>query len=84
MKRVLLITLLLSLIATAVISDSKEVERQRFEVKFIITYNAITLSEAAETEITIKKMFDDACSIKIKVNKASSGIGFSTIRTDTL
>lgn len=48
-------------------------DKQQFEVKFTITYNSITLSEAAMLEEKIKKEYDDACSVDIKVNEPASG-----------
>ena len=47
-------------------------EPQKFEIKYIIKYNSLTFQEASDKEILIRKKFEDACSIDIKVDEVST------------
>jgi len=42
---------------------------QEFKVTYSVVYNSITLSKAAQIEKEIKRMFNDACKIDIKLEK---------------
>ena len=53
-------------------------EAQKFEVTYTITYNSVTLSEAAELEEKIREEHKDACKVSVAVKEPSSfliGIG---------
>jgi hypothetical protein len=54
-------------------------EEQKFEVIYTITYNSITLREAARIENQIKKDYKDACSVKLECKKVSDTITTATI-----
>jgi len=45
---------------------------QEFEVTYTITYNSLTLSEAAELEEKIRKEHKDACKVNISVKESNS------------
>ncbi|HEC64271.1 hypothetical protein LCGC14_3122070 [marine sediment metagenome] len=54
----------------------KSQEPQKFSVDYIVTYNSLTLKEAADKEASIKKRYKDACNVKVVVKEVSSiGIG---------
>ena len=82
--------LLLSLFFMFAVNLEAEVNQkpQKFEVVYTITYNAITLEEAADKEILIKKRFKDACKVETDVDKPSELGTFTnatfTIAEDTL
>ena len=78
MKRVIAIGLILAL-CLPIIPAEKEVECKKFEVKFIITYNALTLQQAADMEKSIRKQFDDACKVNVKVDEASRTVYLNSV-----
>ena len=47
-------------------------EAQKFEVTYTITYNSVTLSEAAELEEKIREEHKDACKVSVAVKEPSS------------
>ena len=83
MKRVIAIGLILAL-CLPIIPAEKEVECKKFEVKFIITYNALTLQQAADMEKSIRKQFNDACKVNVKINETSSQITWYSAPVDSL
>lgn len=64
-----LVLVLVSLfVFSGVIADEKP---KKFEVKFIVKYNAMTLKEAAEKEGLFRKQFKGACTVNVKVKEKS-------------
>jgi len=53
-------------------SFAKEFKPQKFETKFTITFNSISLEEAARLETVIKDKFKDACKVDVELKKLSS------------
>ena len=81
---------LIFLFSIALFGDEKT-ELKKFEVSYVVKYNAITLQEAADLEVKIRELFGDACKIGIIVkdvsyNLSSYGliIGNSSILTTTI
>lgn len=68
MKWFIVVLMLMTSLAYAEVKQ----EPQKFEVKYTITYNAITLDEAAKKEKDIKKKYKDACKVEIKLEKPCS------------
>ena len=60
--------LLVVLLSMFCLTGNAEVNQdpQKFEVTYTIVYNAISLEEAADKEVLLKKRFKDACSVKVK------------------
>lgn len=56
---------------------NKNLPLKKFEVKFVVKYNAITLQEAAEKERQFKKLYKDACKVNVKITEAQN-IGWTT------
>lgn len=83
MKKVFLITLLL-MFCFLLGAEAVNKSAQKFEVEYTIIYNAITLEEAADKEILIKKRFKDACEVNIEVKKQNNqgSVGVPIIVTD--
>ena len=50
-----------------------QIERKKFEVTFTVTYNAITLQEAAVLEGTFRRQYQDACKVDVSVKEAEVG-----------
>ena len=81
-KLTLMFIVLLSLCCGAAV---KKQEPKRFTVIFTISYNSMTLAEAAKKEASIKNLFGDSCDIDVTVQNVqtlnfwnSSGIGTIT------
>ncbi len=74
-SRIICICILL-LITGAMVStanvDEKEVFQKGFTVTFEVTYNVLTLTEAAEKEREFRERYgDDACSVNVRVKDSS-------------
>jgi hypothetical protein len=54
----------LLLLATQAISDGK-----KFEVTFTVTYNAISLEDAAKKEAVFRELYKDACKVDVTVRE---------------
>lgn len=63
----LILVLMLCLPSVAEISGISKDRPKQFEVEFTIKYNSITLSEAAEKEKELRKLYKNA-NIDVKVN----------------
>jgi hypothetical protein len=66
MKRIILV--LFFLIIPNLINSNVS----QFKTTFTITYNSITLEEAAKFEKEIRKQHKEACNVDIRLSKASS------------
>ena len=69
MKRIPLVAIF---VLMASVVCAKEIAPQKFQVRYTITYNSLTLEEAAEREMLIKKYNKDACRIRIDVENESN------------
>lgn len=59
---------LMLLLCTIANADS---EAQKFEVTFTVTYNAISLEDAAKKEKEFREQFKDACKVDISIKKVT-------------
>lgn len=91
MKKVALGLCFLALVGFPIKADDSKQKRQEFEVTYTITYNSITLAEAAKREMEIKKQHRKACKVKTSVKEISDFTasyitfdGSRTITTDVL
>jgi hypothetical protein len=64
MKKTLTILTMLGLCLTANASDI-ETSKQKFEVTVTIVYNTVTLREAADIEVALKKTAHNACKVNL-------------------
>ncbi len=55
-----------------VASDEKKQDAQRFKVTFTITYNQLTLAEAAELEKVVREQHAKACAVVVGVESLVS------------
>ena len=69
---VVLCVTLLTLGATATIPDKSAT----FKTDFTITFNALTLRQAADKEQAIRELFKDACDIKIAMSPSENTAHF--------
>lgn len=53
-------------------ASPKTVQCKKFEVTFTITYNEMTLADAALMERKIREQFSDACKVDVKVKEVAS------------
>ena len=65
MKRIMVLVAVILSLAVPVIAGDKEFEPQRFQVTYKITYNSMTLEQAAKMEEAIKTTYKGACKIKV-------------------
>jgi len=63
-------------------SFAKEFKPQKFETQFTITFNSVSLEEAARLETVIKDKFKDACKVDVELKKLSSYDGSLTVWPD--
>ena len=57
-------------------------EATKHKVTFTLTFNALTLDEAADKEALIQKRFKDACILKTKVEEVATDGQYFYISTD--
>ena len=50
-------------------AESKDFAPQKFTVTYTITYNSLTLEEAAKKELAIKESNKEACEVKVELKK---------------
>ncbi len=72
MKKVLLVVVLLVCFVVSSVYAELKKEAQKFKVIYSITYNAVTMEEAARLEKTIREKFEDACSLDISTKSIDS------------
>ena len=51
---------------------AKDFEAKKFKVIVKITYNTLTLEEAAQKEKEMKKRFSDACAVDLEIKEVDS------------
>ncbi len=74
MKRIILLAALLTVLTIGLIGDNKP---KQFEITFTITYNTMTLADAAKKEAAIRDLFKDACKVDVSVKEASNTLYFN-------
>ena len=90
MKKLISLTVLISILWVGLLVGNVNEEPQKFEVTFKVTYNAISLQEAADKEGDFRKRYDDACKVDIAIKKvamltlSNSSIRFFTAQGDTI
>ena len=52
-----------------------ETEVKHFKVKYIIIYNSMSLADAADKEMEIKKRYEKACTVDVEVEKTTGLVG---------
>lgn len=62
-----IIVLLLIVLSSVAISDGK-----KFTVTFTVTYNTISLEDAAKKESVFRELYKDACTVDVSVKESSS------------
>jgi len=79
-KWILVLLVLVFFVSTASALNDKA---SKFKTTFKITFNSITLEEAAKLEKQIKKVFKDACSLDTTVSGVNDGyLATTTISPD--
>ena len=67
-----IIIFLIVVLYVCVLPAGEKPEAQKFEVTYTITYNSVTLSEAAELEEKIREEHKDACKVSVAVKESNS------------
>ena len=77
--------LVMFIVISALTVQAKEQVKQKFKTTFTITFNEMTLDEAAAMEWRIKSMYEDACKIDVELEKVEGEIiWFDATGTDTI
>jgi len=71
LKLIILVCLLLPVMVFY--AGETKIQRQKFEVTFTVTYNAITLEDAAQKELEFRERYSDACKVKVSLKEAQQG-----------
>ena len=71
MKKLFVALAMVLLLVVPLSAGDKKFEPQKFQVTYKITYNSMTLEEAAEMEKVVKATHKGACSIKVTVEERS-------------
>ena len=72
MKKIAAIILCLCFLVLPAIAEDKKIDLQKFKIRYIVTYNELTLEEAGKKEMEIKKLFLGSCDVKVEVDPISS------------
>jgi len=72
MKKIAAIILCLCFLVLPAIAEDKKIDLQKFKIRYIVTYNELTLEEAGKKEMEIKKLFLGSCDVKVEVDSISS------------
>ena len=69
MKKLIIISMF---IFASLLNGDDKVQPKKFEITFVVTYNELTLEEAGKKEAEIRKLFEDACKVDVKVAEVSN------------
>ncbi len=72
MKKIAAIILCLCFLVLPAIAGDKKIDLQKFKIRYIVTYNELSLEEAGKKEMEIKKLFLDSCDVRVEVVPFSS------------
>jgi len=74
MKRIMVLVAVILSLAVPVIAGDKEFKPQRFQVTYKITYNSMTLEQAAKMEEAIKTAYKGACKIRVVLEESCTAL----------
>ena len=74
MKQIIMMLLFIGLVSG--------IQPKKFEVTYIVKYNAITLERASDLEKIFRELYKNACNVDLKIKEVQGGINALSWITD--